>query len=68
MEKCPKCGRYTLELSSLERVLKCYNMECRHEERVNVDQYLRDHDHLSLLAESLRMNGYHKPSQLRITA
>jgi len=67
MEKCPKCGRYTLELSSVERVLKCYNMECGHEEKVNVDEYLKEHDDLLQLVESLRLNGY-KSGQIRVTA
>lgn len=68
MEKCPRCGRWTLELSTIERALKCYSMECHYERTVNVDQYLKEHNDLPLLVESLRLNGYHKPSQMRVTA
>ena len=68
MEKCPRCGRWTLELSSVEGALMCYNMKCRHEEQVNVEKYLKEHDDLLLLAQSLTLNGYHKSGQIRVPA
>jgi hypothetical protein len=43
-------------------------MECGHEEKVNVDEYLKEHDNLLQLVESLRLNGYRKSGQIRVTA
>jgi hypothetical protein len=59
VDKCPKCGQWTLELSIIESTVKCYNMACRYEESADVDKYLEEHNSLPLLAESLRLNGYH---------
>ena len=58
MDKCPKCGVWTLELSMGEGSLKCYNAECDYEKRVDVHNYLREHSDLSRLAKILPLNGY----------
>jgi len=58
MEKCPKCGRWTLALNIRRKVLSCHNVECGYEEIVNVDEYLDNHNILPKLVASLKLNGY----------
>jgi len=58
MEKCPKCGHWTLELSFNEKLLKCYMIGCDYQKTIDVDSYLQQQNVLPLLIESLRLNGY----------
>ena len=58
MDKCPKCGRYTLEPSMSEGSIKCYNRECRFEKSTNVGEYMQQHNDLPRLAKALQFNGY----------
>jgi len=58
MEKCPKCGRWTLALDIRRNVLSCHNIECNYESPVDVDEYLENHNVLPKLAISLKLNGY----------
>lgn len=57
MEKCPRCGHWTLALNSRRGVLTCRRVSCKHEELVNVDKYLEKSNVLPRLAESLKLNG-----------
>ena len=58
MEKCPKCGQWTLALNIRRKVLSCHSTECGYEETVNVDEYLENHNVLPKLVASLKLNGY----------
>ena len=57
MEKCPKCGQWTVALNSRREVVVCRNMRCDYEKPVNVAQYLRSNNILPKLVESSGMNG-----------
>ena len=57
MEKCPKCGEWTVALNSRRELLVCRNIHCDYEKSVNVTQYLRSNNILPKLVESLSMNG-----------
>jgi len=58
MEKCPKCGRWTVELDLVRGALICHRFECDYEKHVDVDKYISQHDVLPILAKSLPLNGY----------
>lgn len=58
MEKCPKCGRWTLALDIRRKVLSCHDIECNYESSVNIDEYLDNHNVLPKLVASLKLNGY----------
>lgn len=64
MKECPKCHRWTLELSISERALKCYNVDCGYvnNKPIDVDEYLDKNNALHYLVKSLTLNGYHAPT------
>lgn len=57
MEKCPRCGQWTVALNSRREVLVCRNIDCDYEKHVNVSQYLKSNNKLQQLLESPRRNG-----------
>lgn len=58
MEKCPKCGHWTLKFDMIREIVVCYRPECNYEQPVDVNKYLHEHDVLPKLAKSLELNGY----------
>ena len=66
MEKCPKCGHWTVALDIRRKVLTCYQVGCDHEETVDVDKYLEEHNTLPKLVESLRLNGYDNTRKISV--
>ena len=57
MEKCPKCGQWTVSLNSRRGVLVCRNINCDYKKPVNVSQYLKSNNVLPKLIESSSTNG-----------
>ena len=57
MEKCPKCGYWTLALNVRRGVLACRRVSCKYEEPVDVVKYLEKNNVLPKLVESLKLNG-----------
>lgn len=55
MDKCPKCGTYRVEYDTTSKSKKCYKSGCNYEEKYPYEQWLREHDLLPKLAESLRL-------------
>lgn len=60
MEKCPKCGHWTLAINVRREVLVCRRISCKYELPVNVDQYLEKNNVLPKLVESLKLEGRKK--------
>jgi hypothetical protein len=58
MDKCPRCGRWTLALDIRRKTVSCHDIECNYEKPVNVDEYLENHNVLPKLVASLKLNGY----------
>jgi len=57
VEKCPKCGHWTLALNIRREALLCHRIDCNYEEPVDVEKYLDKNNVLPKLAESLKLNG-----------
>lgn len=55
MNKCPKCGHWTVELDYVKRAILCHRLDCNYKEPVDVDKYLKEHSILPKLAESLKV-------------
>jgi len=60
MQKCPKCGNWTLKFDPMRQTLACYKPGCDYEEPVKIDEYFAEHDMLPKLAKSLELNGHRK--------
>lgn len=58
MEKCPKCGYWTLKFDMIREIVVCCRPECNYEQPVDVNKYLCEHDVLPKLAKSLELNGH----------
>jgi len=59
MDKCPKCGGWTLEYSH-ERggVVRCYNWpDCNYEKPKDWDEWCSEHNDLPKLVEALKLRG-----------
>jgi hypothetical protein len=56
MEKCPKCGQWTLSFNPIKKNVYCYN--CSYEEKVDYDKYREKNDLMPKLLKSLELNGY----------
>ena len=56
MEKCPKCGHWTLSFSLVKRNAFCYN--CNYEEKIDYEKYREKNDLMPKLLKSLELNGY----------
>lgn len=69
MNKCPKCGEWTLALNTRRQVLTCRRVSCKYEERVVVSKYLEENNVLPKLAEILKFNGntHEKETALKVT-
>ena len=50
LEKCPSCGKYTLDIDQVQKILKCYSNGCNYSEPVDVEKYLEVFNELPLLA------------------
>jgi hypothetical protein len=55
MEKCPKCGQWTLALNTQQGVMACRRVECQFEQKIDVNQYLIADNILPKLSMSLRL-------------
>ena len=57
MEKCPKCQQWTFALNTQRGVMSCRSVECHFEKKIDINQYLVNHNVLPKLAQSLRLKG-----------
>ena len=57
MEKCPKCGHWSLELDLVNKVLKCYWPNCGYQKSINVNKYLEKNNMLPKLAKSINITN-----------
>jgi hypothetical protein len=55
MEKCPKCGQWTFALNTQLGEMICRRVECQHEQKVDVTEYLIADNILPKLTASLRL-------------
>jgi hypothetical protein len=56
LEQCPRCQRWTLEVSISQTMLRCCDERCRYEMKIDVDRYLSERSEkyvLPLIAKSL---------------
>jgi len=58
VEKCPKCGHWTVDLNVRRGTLMCHRNECDYEASVDVSQYLDKNNVLPRLEKTLKLNGY----------
>ena len=53
MDKCPKCGHWSLSFNSIQGNVVCFN--CKHEQTVNVKEYQEKNDLMPKLLQSLEL-------------
>lgn len=57
MEKCPKCGEWSVSLDSRRGVLSCCRVECMFEQKVIVAEYLVKTNVLPLIGQAANLNS-----------
>jgi len=55
MEKCPRCGHWTLSFNPIQKNALCYN--CSYEEKIDDKKYRENNDLMPKLLKSLELNG-----------
>jgi hypothetical protein len=55
MDKCPKCGHWTYSINTQYKILECVRVECCHQEPVDIEKRLSNHNVLPNLAKSIRL-------------
>lgn len=53
MDKCPKCGHYTLNFNPIQGNLFCHH--CNYEEKIDVKKYREKNDLMPKLLKSLEL-------------
>jgi len=58
MEKCPKCGKYFLSYSLIDREKVCLNESCNYREPCSREEYIAKNDLFPKLVRSIELRGF----------